>query len=76
MKTMAEIKRDSARWDALMRSARIRILGTAGLGELPYQHFGMEIWSSYGIYDDIAEKSYGVKVFETYADTIIRGTDK
>ena len=71
MKTMREIKRDSARWDTLMNSKRIRILGTAGIGSKDYQHFGVEIWSELGDYDDKNEKDYGVKVFETYVDTII-----
>lgn len=31
--------------DALLNQQRIRILGTAGLGEEKYQHIGLEMWT-------------------------------
>lgn len=49
-----DVQRDAKRWRALLGSARIRILGSAGFdatahpGENPdYRHFGMEIWTHY-----------------------------
>ena len=39
------------RWNALLNSARIRMLGSAGLMRPEannYAHFGMEIWTKYG----------------------------
>ncbi len=49
--------KDAARWRALLGSARIRIIGSAGINQdtTPYgepynnyAHFGMEIWTKYG----------------------------
>ncbi len=69
-----EIKRDAKRWNALINSGRIRILGTAGIGNPEYQHFGMEIWSEYGLdYKNKEEQKYGVETLEAYTDTIIKG---
>ncbi len=31
--------------DALLNQQRIRVLGTAGLGEEKYQHIGLEMWT-------------------------------
>lgn len=46
---------NARRWNALMASARIRVLGSAGLNSdgtradaSDYIHFGMEFWSAYG----------------------------
>jgi hypothetical protein len=42
---------DADRWHAFIHSARIRMIGSAGLNEpMPnnYAHFGMEIWTKYG----------------------------
>ncbi len=41
---------DAARWRALLRSERIRMIGSAGLkASMPnhYAHFGMEIWTKH-----------------------------
>ena len=53
----ADIVLDAQRWRALLGSARIRILGSAGIKSdvdpngnphNGYAHFGMEIWTMYG----------------------------
>lgn len=44
-------ERDAERWRALLNSARIRMIGSAGLNQPEpnnYAHFGMEIWTRYG----------------------------
>lgn len=61
------IELDAKRWNALVSSGRIRILGTGGLGE-KHQHFGMEIWD---LYPAQMDNEYGKKVLTEYADTII-----
>jgi hypothetical protein len=37
----------AALWDALWSCQRIRMIGAARLGELEFQHIGMEFWSRY-----------------------------
>lgn len=48
---------DASRWRAFLNSARIRIIGSAGIHKITnpngepyngYAHFGMEIWTKYG----------------------------
>jgi hypothetical protein len=66
----------AARWDALLSSARIRILGAAGFdGASDYRHFGMEIWTKYGKRGqfELAEgNAYGRKILTEYADAILQ----
>lgn len=63
---------DAKRWRALINSQRIRILGSSGLGNDDYQHFGVELWDKYPERDGLKEKNeYGKKVFTKYVDTII-----
>lgn len=69
-----DVLRDAKRWRALLGSARIRILGSAGFdatahpGENPdYRHFGMEIWTHYPNW--LHEKNeYGIDTLTQYAD--------
>ena len=69
-----DVQRDAKRWRALLGSARIRILGSAGFdatahpGENPdYRHFGMEIWTHYPNW--LHEKNeYGIDTLTQYAD--------
>jgi hypothetical protein len=65
---------DAARWRALLGSARIRPMGSAGL-ERPepngYAHMGMEIWTTYGKpgeFDFSESNALGIKWLTTYAD--------
>jgi hypothetical protein len=62
----------AARWNALLASDRIRVLGTAGFGEHTtadpdYRHFGMEVWSIHPCKDS----EYGREVLTKYADSVI-----
>lgn len=81
-------KLDAARWRALLASARIRILGSAGIDSeiMPdgqpyngYAHFGMEIWTKYGASLDSNQalrmqigNAQGRDVLTKYADIAIR----
>ncbi len=72
-----DVQRDAKRWRALLGSARIRILGSAGFdatahpGENPdYRHFGMEIWTHYPNW--LHEKNeYGIDTLTQYADAML-----
>lgn len=69
--------RDAARWRAFLGSARIRMLGSAGLKEpMPnnYAHLGMEIWTAYRYHDQawIEESNeLGREWLTKYADIAI-----
>ncbi|HCT2271383.1 TPA: hypothetical protein ACGARS_005014 [Klebsiella pneumoniae] len=72
-----DVQRDAKRWRALLGSARIRIIGSAGFdatahpGENPdYRHFGMEIWTHYPNW--LHEKNeYGIDTLTQYADAML-----
>lgn len=70
------------RWTGFARSARIRIIGSAGVYETrdgkhvvskapenDYVHFGAEFWTKYGDYDVRAGNAEGYTVLCRYADT-------
>ncbi|ENR6204284.1 hypothetical protein ACEWN4_000159 [Serratia marcescens] len=69
-----DVQRDAERWRAMLGSARIRILGSAGFdatalpgGDPDYRHFGMEIWTHYPGW--LTEKNeYGIDILNKYAD--------
>lgn len=69
-----DVQRDSDRWRAMLGSARIRILGTAGFDATAFpggapdcRHFGMEIWTHYPGW--MTEKNeYGIDTLTKYAD--------
>jgi hypothetical protein len=70
------------RWDALINSARIRALGSAGLNsELSpngqpwnnYAHLGVELWTKH---DEFTEDSFGKAWLEKYADIAIAAQEK
>lgn len=45
---MGLILRDAARWQALFKpGGRVRVLGTAKLGQRGYQHIGLELWTEH-----------------------------
>lgn len=68
---VSEVIRDAKRWDALLNSGRIRIIGSGGLGT-EHQHFGVELWDSYDKkYGADLEQAEGKQVLEKYVDTII-----
>ena len=75
-----EIIEKAKKWDALVNSSRIRILGSAKLGETKYQHFGVELFHFADIDTnplikdkfDPKETEYGKEVFEKYVDGIIK----
>jgi len=65
------------RWDALLSSPAIRILGQSNVTKNPsesgYAHFGMEIWSIHsGRYYGSEESAYGRDVLTAYADIMIK----
>ena len=67
------------RWRALLGSARIQILGSAGFdavvhpGENPdYRHFGMEIWTHYPDWPH-EKNEYGINTLTQYADAMLQG---
>lgn len=78
---------DAARWRALLGSARIRIIGSAGINQDTnpygephngYAHFGMEIWTKYGTSLSALQKeemevgnANGRSVITKYADIAI-----
>jgi hypothetical protein len=80
----ADTRLEAARWQALLSSGRIRILGSAGFtGETDYRHVGMEIWTRYTapqgreIEMKISNEA-ARKILTEYADAIIAaqsGTD-
>lgn len=70
---------DAKRWRALLGSARIQILGSAGFdavvhpGENPdYRHFGMEIWTHYPDWPH-EKNEYGINTLTQYADAMLQG---
>ena len=66
-----QIGRDAERWQAIINSPYIRILGNAGIGDKEYQHFGMEIWSAHNYGDAVVpETEKARELISTYADTI------
>lgn len=65
------------RWDALLSSPAIRILGSAGVTkdqrDSGYAHFGMEIWSLHPSRTSDGEPSeYGRGILTQYADIVIK----
>lgn len=66
------------RWEAFIRSARLRMLGSAGFkaplggpgGIRGYRHMGMEFWTHY---DDAfqIDNSHEISMLEAYADAMI-----
>ncbi len=64
---------DAARWRALLSSARIRVLGSAGFGPRTsensdgYRHVGLEIWTQHVLKDN----GYGQVMLTDYADAVI-----
>lgn len=58
------------KWDALINSDLIRILGSGGLGE-NHQHFGMEIWDVHPPQEHY-NSEFGRDVLNTYVETIIK----
>lgn len=42
---LGEVFEKAEMLDALLNQQRIRVLGTAGLGEEKYQHIGLEMWT-------------------------------
>jgi hypothetical protein len=70
----SEMERDAARWQALLSSARIRVIGTTGFDDYRPRrdtplHFGMEVWSDF---PRPQYPEYGAKVLTEYADELIR----
>ena len=72
-----DVQRDAKRWRALLGSARIRILGSAGFdatahpGENPdYRHFGMEIWTHHPDWPH-EKNEYGINTLIQYADAML-----
>ena len=71
-----EDKRDAERWRALMSSARIRVMGTAGFdehgkpreGNGGYLHMGVEFWTMH----DAPSNELSVAIVTNYAD-FLRG---
>jgi hypothetical protein len=62
------IEEKAARWDALMSCERIRVIGSAKLGDPEYQHIGIELWSAFDDYEDI---SGAVKKLETFVEAML-----
>lgn len=75
--TMNTNAQDASRWRAFIGSARIRIIGSAGIRkpeENHYAHVGMEIWTGYGKkgeYNLSVETEHGREVLTQYADIAI-----
>lgn len=70
---------DAARWNALLNSGRLRLLGTAGFsGEDDYRHFGMEFWSKWSTPEAVKENNEKAKeILIKYCDSILtKTTDK
>ncbi|MBH3164578.1 hypothetical protein I5N01_05495 [Serratia marcescens] len=73
------VRQDAERWRALLASARIRILGTAGFtpasqpgvngpSNPDYRHFGVEFWTHHPGW--LAENNeYAINTLTQYADT-------
>jgi hypothetical protein len=67
---------DAERWRALMASARLRMLGTAGFkSEDPndkYRHMGLELWTQYGgnPADHVAGNAEACAKLTAYADVM------
>ena len=62
-----ELAADAERWRALMGSARLSILGTAGSGHT--MHIGLEIWGRYPIKQrNPAASDEARKLLTKYAD--------
>ncbi|SSF70457.1 hypothetical protein [Klebsiella quasipneumoniae] len=76
---LEDVLLDAKRWRALLGSARIQILGSAGFdavvhpGENPdYRHFGMEIWTHYPDWPH-EKNEYGINTLTQYADAMLQG---
>lgn len=68
--------KSAQRWEAFIRSARLRMLGSAGFrepqgagGPKGYRHFGMEFWTHYDASFEL-DNSHEVKLLEAYADAM------
>ncbi|AXH59544.1 hypothetical protein [Pseudomonas amygdali] len=68
--------KSAQRWEAFIRSARLRVLGSAGFrepqgagGPKGYRHFGMEFWTHYDASFEL-DNSHEVKLLEAYADAM------
>lgn len=72
--TITEDTVDAKRWRALLKSERLRLLGTAGFGnEDDYRHFGMEFWTVYPDRPTLENSNQrGIEVLTNYVDAIIK----
>ncbi|MBD8089167.1 hypothetical protein IFT48_04165 [Pseudomonas fluorescens] len=70
--------KSAQRWEAFIRSARLRALGSAGFREplggpggiKGYRHFGMEFWTHYDASFEL-DNTHETKLLESYADAMI-----
>lgn len=66
--------KNADRWEALVNQGRIRILGSARLGE-DNQHLGLEIWENYPG-GQSKETRVNKEILEIYFDTCIKNKRK
>ena len=63
-------------WDAFCSNGRIRVLGSAKLGQEGYQHIGFELWTFCGMpeddYDFTEESKNSLQQLEIYLDAWIK----
>lgn len=66
---LAQLDADAARWRALLGCERIRVIGSARLGQ-PDGHIGLELW---GTYPDAGPQDSGRAALTTFADGLRPG---
>jgi hypothetical protein len=63
---------DAARWQSLLSSPRIRVIGTSGFDKPAedYRHFGVEFWSHYP--PPVTTNTASRTILTSYADHLIK----
>ena len=66
---LAALEADAMRWRALLKDGgRVRVLGSAKLGQPGYQHIGVELWTSHNFDTERFPDTSDREMLTKYAD--------
>ena len=66
---LAALEADAMRWRALFKAGgRVRVVGSACLGEPGYQHIGLELWTQHSFDTEMFPDTSDREMLTNYAD--------